>query len=55
MRQALDDLMGPESIVPDGPLRLDVLPCDGLPVSERYRVLFSGDLAAVEPPPDALA
>jgi hypothetical protein len=55
VRLALDDLMGPESIVPDGALRLDVLPCDGLPVPERYRVLFTGDLAAVEPPPDALA
>jgi hypothetical protein len=55
VRRALDDLMGPDSVVPGGPLRLDVLPCDGLPVPERYRVLFSGDLGAVEPPPDALA
>jgi len=55
VRQALEDLMGPESVVPDGPLRLDVLPCDGLAVAERYRVLFTGDLSAVEPPPDALA
>jgi hypothetical protein len=55
VRRALDDLVGPDSVVPSGPLRFDVLPCDGLPVPERYRVLFSGDLAAVEPPPDALA
>jgi hypothetical protein len=55
VRRALDDLVGPESVVPQGPLRLDVLPCDGLAEPERYRVLFTGDLAAVEPPPDALA
>ena len=49
-RRALDDLMGPESIIPPGPPRLDVLPCDGLAVPERYRVMFSGDPGLVEPP-----
>ena len=49
-RRALEDLMGPESIIPPGPPRLDVLPCDGLAVPERYRVMFSGDPGLVEPP-----
>jgi hypothetical protein len=49
-RRALEDLMGPESIIPPGPPRLDVLPCDGLAVSERYRVMFSGDPGLLEPP-----
>jgi hypothetical protein len=54
-RRALEDLMGPESVLPGGPPRLDVLPCDGLAVPERYRVLFFGDPRSVELPPDALA
>jgi hypothetical protein len=52
VRRALEDLMGPESVIPPGPPRLDVLPCDGLGVPERYRVMFSGDPGLVEPPDD---
>ena len=51
-RQALEDLMGPESIVTASLLRLDILPCDGQRVPERYRVMFSGDPTLIEPPGD---
>jgi hypothetical protein len=51
-RQALEDLMGPESIIASGPPRLDILPCDGLDVPEHYRVVFFGDPSSVEPPDD---
>jgi hypothetical protein len=49
-RRALEALVGPESVLPAGPPRLDVLPCDGLAVPERYRVVFFADPGSVEPP-----
>jgi hypothetical protein len=52
-RRTLEALVGPESVLPAGPPRLDVLPCDGLAVPERYRVVFFADPGSIAPPAGA--